>query len=448
MLPFLLCVMVLYAPVGPSDGAIGLASVVGVALLALANAAFAWAGSGLARRLARTPFAGKGMAAGRIRSLLNGLVVGFVLADVFALKWPATVGAMFAERPWAVLVDDLLLLLPALVMIVTVMAFWHRYAAAARTVTLSLPRYLWLRLRVELGIVLVPWLVLVLVTDVTAALFWQSPHAELADTVSSLAVLLFMVVFSPVLIRAIWRSTPLPPGPLRDRLEALCRRHRFRCHDILIWHTHNHLSNAGVVGPTGLLRYVMITDSLIGNCTEEEVEAVFAHEVGHIRQHHLYFYMVFALAFLCFYLNLVDVLGAVGLVEPLGRSLLAFDMTPGQGIAMLAFLAFYWVVVFGFVSRRMEQQADLFALEAVDEPTSFLRALAKLGALSGAPPRLSFWRHFSVAHRIEFLERVLERPELAHRFQVFAVSIKIVLIALLVTGAVRLLLVHPDLFGL
>jgi STE24 endopeptidase len=399
-------------------------------------------------RLSRSTRISGLMAVGRIRALLGGAVVGFVLADVFVLGWPSMVEGLFAGKSWAILIDDVVLMLPAVVMALTVMAFWHRCAARGGSVSLGLGRYLWLRFGVEMGVILVPWLLFVLVTDVTAAFFLGSPHADMAETIVSLLVLLVMVVLSPLLIRVIWHSSPLPDGPLRRRLEALCRRHGFRCRDILVWHTHNHLCNAGVVGPTPLLRYVMLTDSLVRNCTEEEVASVFAHEMGHVHHHHLGFYLLFALGFLCFYVNLVDLLGAAGLVQPLGSNLISFDMTTGQTVVMLAFGAIYWGILFGLISRRMEQQADLYALGAAEEPEAFLNALHTLGRLSGAPRQMSFWRHFGTDRRLDFLHRALDEPSVARTFQVKATAIKMVLVALMVTGVVRVLLVRPELLGL
>jgi Zn-dependent protease with chaperone function len=309
---------------------------------------------------------------------------------------------------------------------------------------------MWLRFRVELGIILVPWLALVVVSSVVALLFKGSELAPLADGLASGAVVIALVVLSPLLLRTVWATSPLPPGPLRERLETFCRLRGFRCQDILVWHTHRHLANAGVVGPTPFLRYVMLTDALLQNCTEEEVEAVFAHEVGHVRHRHLLLYLLFGAAFICFYANLMDLLAAAGLVEPLG-DLLALNITGGQTVVMVAFAAVYWGLIFGFISRRMEQQADLFALASTGEPTAFLTALEKLAAMSpsGAERRsISSWRHFSIARRVGFLEAVLAEPSEGLRFRRKVAAIQAALAVALALGVARLLIFRPELFGL
>ena len=447
LLPFLLCVLALYSPLPlGSQPASWPVTAVGVVALACLNLLVGWAGSGLAIRLSAGTNGRRGMAAVRVFSVLKGAVVGFVLADVFALRWPLLVHNLLGTRRWVVLVDDVLLLLPALVMIVTVMAFQRRAEMRLSASSISLPRYLWLRFRVELAIVLMPWLLLVLATDLTQALFLYSPHARDADTVATFAVLAGLLLFSPALLRAIWSTSRLPDGPLRRRLEAFCRAHSFRCDDILLWHTDNHLANAGVVGPTRLLRYVMISDSLLAHCTEGEVAAVFAHEVGHVRRHHLGFYVIFAVAFLCFYANLMDLAAAFGWVTPLG-DIFAFDMTARQAVAMLVLAGVYWAVVFGFVSRRMEQEADLFSLWNVEEPEEFLAALEKLSAIGGAPRAANHWRHFSIARRVDWMRKVLAQPEVGTRFLRRLRFLKIGILTALGLLVARLLIARPELFG-
>ncbi len=448
LLPFLLCVLVLYVPL-PLSGPVPPwpLTAAGVAALVLLHALACWLGSGLAVHLAGLPGSLPDVAASRVFSFLKGLMAGLVGAAVFGLEWPLLVERLLGRWRWAVLVDDLLLLLPAVVMALTLMAFQRRLEARRRQISLSPARYLWLRFRVELGIILAPWIALVLLTDISGALYRGTGYAPLAETGATAGVLLALVVGSPLLLRAVWKTSSLPAGPLRSRLEDFCRRNSFRCRDILLWHTEHHLANAGVIGPLPWLRYVLLSDALVSRCTEDEVEAVFAHEVGHIRHHHLPFYLILAVGFLCFYANLVDVLAAAGWVQPLGN-IFGLQMTLPQAVAMLIFAAFYWILLFGFVSRRMEQQADVYSLRSAKDPEAFLGALDKLGSLARTSRRTSFWRHFGFNQRIEFLRGLLEDPRRLRKFSLKVTAIKVVLVALIAAGAIRLLLQRPELFGL
>jgi STE24 endopeptidase len=346
-----------------------------------------------------------------------------------------------------VLLYDPLLVAPAVLMILTIVACQHRFEKDRGSVSLGLRRYVWLRFRVEMAIILLPWLLLVLVSAVVAIVYRGSPSAALADGIASSGALVLIITFSPLLMRVVWQTSPLPQGPLRDRLETFCRDQHLRCHEILTWHTHRHLANAGVVGPTPFLRYVMLSDALLHHCSEEEVEAIFAHEAAHVRYHHLALYLLFGVGFICLFANLLDLLAITGFVTPVS-DLLAFDMTTEQGIVMLAFAVLYWGLGFGYISRRMEQQADLFALQAIDRPEAFVSALEKLGALNGTQSRLASWRHFSIPRRVEFLRAVMADREVGVMFDFRVRVIKSILYVILGLGVIRLLLVRPELFGL
>ena len=448
LLPFLLCILILYIPPPAAEPLRAWQfSAAGVCLLALVNAAFCWAGSGLAVRLYRQAGERGAMAADRVFVFLKGLTVGLVLADVMALQWPRLVAGWFRGQPWQGLAFDLVLLLPALVMVLTIMGFQYRFEARRGRISLPLVRYMWLRFRVEIAIVLAPWVMLVLATGLTAMVFRHSRWYATADLVASGVVLVGVLIFSPLLLRGIWRTSPLPDGPLRDRLEEFCRRTGFRCNDILIWHTHRHLANAGVVGPTPLLRYVMLTDSLLHNCAAEEVEAIFAHEVGHVRHRHLPFYLLMGAAFVAFYANVMDAAAALGFTEPLD-SILALGLTTGQACTVLAFAAFYWAVCFGYISRRMERQADFYALEAVEDPWAFVNAMGKLAQMSGRPRAAGSWRHFSIERRIDYLREAIADPTVARRAGRRVRAIKVGVMVLFALAAARILIARPELLGL
>ena len=100
-------------------------------------------------------------------------------------------------------------------------------------------------------------------------------------------------MLAPWPLRLILGAKLLPPGPIRDRLEAAARRLKFRYSDILFWDTRNGMANAMVAGPLPWVRYVFLSDRLLEAATPAEVEAVFGHEIGHVRHRHFLFYAAF-----------------------------------------------------------------------------------------------------------------------------------------------------------
>jgi len=415
--------------------AVGVAAGVCVHLLAC------WAGSRWATRNCKGSGGLAQLRAVRVSCLLKVGMVSVVLLHVFEFDWSGQVSRMFAGLPWLVLLDDLTLLAPLFVMVAGLMLYDRSCELASGKASMGWGQYLRLRFRLELGILLFPWLLLVTVSDCTYALFGGTDYAALIDGMATISLILVVVVLSPLLLRMVWRTSSLAAGPLRSRLEDLCRKQQFRCRDILIWDTDNHLPNACILGPLPWLRYVLLSDVLVQHWTEDEIETIFAHEIGHARHHHIAFYVVFAMAFFCFYVSLVDVLSVSEWVEPLGN-LTGLQITTRQSLVMLVFACFYWVFVFGFISRRLEQQADQFSLAATDKPEAFISALRKLGEVSGAADVMGSWRHFSIRHRIRHLQEAQEEPLKALRKARRARLVCMVVIGLFIVAAARLLLMH------
>jgi Zn-dependent protease with chaperone function len=128
----------------------------------------------------------------------------------------------------------------------------------------------------------------------------------------------------------------------------------------------------------------------------------------------MFFYMIFALSFVVFYGNVEFVLARTGVLR---AAMVGLGGIGPHALFMLLFAALYWGIGFGVISRRMEQEADLYALENTEEPGAFASALEKLAVTDYVPRRSSFWRHFSIERRTDFLHKVLNDPELGDRYR-------------------------------
>jgi Zn-dependent protease with chaperone function len=274
-----------------------------------------------------------------------------------------------------------------------------------------------------------PPLVLMLLQQTVLALFPGLLDNQLVLPVIGMGLLAAMYAGVPWVLRLLLGLKPLPPGPLRDRLLATARRLNFRFNDILIWNTRHTIVNGMVTGPLPILRYVVLTDRLILELAPEEVEAVFGHEVGHIKHHHLLFYFGFLLASLIAVVGLWDVLSKLLSQEsvqawftenlPLAQEWLqAYELL--SALPLLGLLGIYIVVVFGYVSRRCERQADIYGCRTVSVPV-FVEALEKVARLNGIsrdrPGWLMSWQHSTIALRVEFLQKMDADPALEPWFQ-------------------------------
>lgn len=198
------------------------------------------------------------------------------------------------------------------------------------------------------------------------------------------AMLTFQIILTfaaPVLILP-WfnRFTPLPNGPLRDRLESLAQRTRFQHRDIFVMDgsRRSRHSNAFFTG-LGKSRRIVFYDTLISHLDDEELEAVLCHEIGHYRLGHVPRLLI-ASALGSFLLFLL-----FGQLAHQRWFLAAFGFqTAGIGPLLLLTLAFFGALSFWLSplanawSRRFEYQADRFSARGIGGPQPLVRALRKL----------------------------------------------------------------------
>ncbi len=406
--------------------------------------------------------------------LVDGLILLSFAVAIHEGRWPAAVRAAFGGGD-PILVDDALVLAPFLLSLVA--AWWGLYpgerALRPGRTRGGLRRYLILSARQSLGLVLPVALAFDLGQDLLQRAWPGADREPLVQVALIAGMGTGILLLAPALVRLTFPSQSLPAGPLRDRLERLARRCRFRCTDILVWDTGGTLVNAGVTGALPWFRYVLMTDAMVDLLDEREVEAVFGHEIGHVAHRHLPFFGLFFLGSLAVLALVADAvathLGAgskllAGLTDPT-----AVQLAQG-GVALLGVLA-YFLVVFGFLSRRFERQADVFGCRAVscgrpgcpphadrgaradapardrhrDADTSdelcpvgiriFANALSNVADLNGMAPKARSWRHGSIRRRIAFLEGLEGRPEAERRFQSRIVALRHGLAALLLLAA-------------
>lgn len=312
------------------------------------------------------------------------------------------------------------------------------------------------KVRHNLVLVFIPLTLLLLQKEATRLFPNLDDGSNLLLMLLGFGVVLTVFISMPWLVRLVLGLQPLPEGPLRQKLHAAARQMKFRCSNILLWDTHGGMANAMVLGILPWPRYVVFTDKLLAEFTPEEVLAVFGHEVGHIKHHHMLYYLTFLLSSM-FVLALLGAQltgwlpgsGEAGAAAPEGRLAAGFSHLQNhpylQSVPMMAVVLTYVFVVFGYVSRRCERQADIYGCRAVSlgetdsagsqvEPGPagrpllgaagiqvFIEALDKVAALNGInrekPGFLQSWQHSTIARRVAFLQRMRTDPAIEPRFQ-------------------------------
>ena len=142
-----------------------------------------------------------------------------------------------------------------------------------------------LLLQTLLGIALgAPLLVVILWLMQEAGSYWW-----LAAWVVWIVFMLFITWIFPTVIAPIFNKfTPLDDENLKNRIQALLERCGFASKGIYVMDASKRSvhGNAYFTG-FGKNKRIVFYDTLIDSLTEQEVEAVLAHELGHFKKHHV-----------------------------------------------------------------------------------------------------------------------------------------------------------------
>ena len=386
----------------------------------------------------------------RFHSLLTRLsILAVVLfaVNIYGLSLPS----FFLQIPLFEKVHSLeALLFMALFVLYLTIVWAYAYEANQRLFTLDVSRksYVWSQITFSIP-VLLPYLILSAIEDLVNAL----PSSPVKDFLASppgqaIYFLLFLgivVVVAPSMLRVIWGCKPLESGEMRSRIEKLCERAGIEYANILDWPIFGgRMITAGVMGFVKQFRYLLVTRALLTSLDPSEIEAVIAHEIGHVRKKHLLFYLMFFAGFMLLSYAIVDlVIYLVIFVEPVFRfftdlgfnqlTLSSAFLTALWGIAFLIYFRF----IFGYYMRNFERQADGFVFTLFDSAQPLISTLKKIAVSSGQPADRPNWHHFSIAERIRFLSDCeSDRSFVGRHDRKIRRSIAVYLAAILVIGVI------------
>lgn len=176
--------------------------------------------------------------------------------------------------------------------------------------------------------------------------------------------LLLVAVFPRWIAPLFNRFTPLEPGEVRTRIEALLARSGFRADGLYVMDGSRRSShgNAYFTG-FGRTKRIVFFDTLLERLTPAEIEAVLAHELGHFARGHIPRLLAvrFAIAF-----ALLALMGWL-MREPAFAAALGLAFPPHIGAALAGFALVVPAFMFPFqplaslLARRQEFEADAFA---------------------------------------------------------------------------------------
>lgn len=235
-------------------------------------------------------------------------------------------------------------------------------------------------------------------------------------------IVLFAQIAPVVLFPLFYKFIPLQNEELKQRLVRLGERAGTRIRGVYEWKlsAKSKKANAALTG-LGHTRRIILADTLLENYSEDEIEAVLAHELGHHVHGHMFKIIVveLAVAFLGFWAA-NEVLQYTIYQRHMFQHLTDFANMP---LLVLVFSALSMLLMpaRNAYSRFTERQADAYCWKSVSSIAPYISAMEKLNRQNlgeSQPSRLVeilFHSHPPVSKRIAAAEEWARkhRPSLA-----------------------------------
>ncbi len=290
-------------------------------------------------------------------------------------------------------------------------------------------RYVLLQARMHVLLLLVPLLAILTLSeiiDLSLAPWSDRQWFASAADFGTLAAGLTVFVFAPLMARLVLGVVPMPDNPIHDDLLDVCRAHQVKVRRLLVWKTGGSMLNAAVMGLIGRLRYVLLTDALLESLPRRQIQAVMAHEIGHVRHHHIPWLIASLFATISATSLIFGVVVFLLASSDVDTALPNASRVELLGTVMAVVLLF---AVFGWVSRRFERQADTFAVQhlsqfpsdadgesksacptiTVESVQTMQQTLHTIARLQAVPLTRNSWRHGSIAFRSQYLASLIGR---------------------------------------
>jgi STE24 endopeptidase len=240
--------------------------------------------------------------------------------------------------------------------------------------------------------------------------WWWLPVGVVVFVVSVLLTRLGPTLIFPLF----YKFRPLENTALRDKILDLSRKVGMQASGVFVFNLSKNTkkANAAFAG-IGKSRRIILGDTLLANFTDEEIETVFAHELGHYKLRHI---------------ASMIALGTVSTFAGLFLTAQAYEASLGwfgfQSIEQIAALPLLsvWLGMYSLVttpvtnvlSRKHEREADRYAVELTGNATAFVNALRKLAKTNLADPtphplvEFFLYSHPSIERRVKAVQGMNE----------------------------------------
>jgi len=198
-----------------------------------------------------------------------------------------------------------------------------------------------------------------------------------------IGLFLLMAQLAPVVLMPIfYKFEPLANDSLRERLTKLGERAGTRVRGVYEWKLSekSNKANAALTG-LGATRRIILSDTLLQHYSDDEIEAILAHELGHHVHKHILKSIFTQVAITFFAFWLINVVLRFVIAKdwfPVLSSRL-YDFANLPLIVLVAtILGFVLMPALNAISRHHERQADRYAWENTPAIEPFITSMQKL----------------------------------------------------------------------
>jgi STE24 endopeptidase len=236
----------------------------------------------------------------------------------------------------------------------------------------------WLRDRLK-GIALGLAIWELVVFGVYGLMRWTAQAWWLAGTVAFAAVTVVLSRMGSLLSSTVYPYRPVQREALRSRLLRLSQKAGIQVLGVFEWRLGGTRANAALAG-FGRTCRILVSDTLLENYSDEEIEVILAHEIAH----HVHHDMAKGLALE------IGIAGAALLTAHLAVTQTGYAPDDRAALPLLALAAAAAVMLLLPIrnawSRRNERRADRFALALTGGHDAFISAMRRLAAHNLAEP--------------------------------------------------------------
>ncbi len=223
----------------------------------------------------------------------------------------------------------------------------------------------------------------------------------------------------PILILPLfYKITPLEDEDLKIRIKLLAEDAGINVENVYKFDMSKNTkkANAAFTG-IGKSKRILLGDTLLENYSNDEIETVIAHELGHYKKKHIIKNIIIGTASSFLTLFLISYLYSI--------SIGWFEFNSIKQISALPLLSL-WGMLIGLIqsplsnmlSRKYEYEADRYAVESTGKPEAFKSTLQKLTEqnLGDKDPHpfveWFFYSHPSIKNRIASIDRFINESTL------------------------------------